>query len=60
MALPEGSDFGGIWNFSEDVEDTEVYQEIIRMSYETFYEILQLMARLVILPFAISVWVSFW
>ena len=60
MALAEGSDFDGIWNFSEDVEDTEVYQEIIRMSYETFYEILQLMTRLVILPFAISVWVGFW
>ena len=39
------------------VEDTGAYQEMIRMNYKTFCEIL--MATLVILPFAILVWALF-
>ena len=39
------------------VEDTGAYQEMIRMNYKTFCEIL--VATLVILPFAILVWALF-
>ena len=39
------------------VEDTEAYQEMMRMKYEPFLVILA--AILAILPFAISVWVRF-
>ena len=37
------------------VEDTEAYQGMMRMNYETFCEVLT--TTVVILPFAISVWV---
>lgn len=40
------------------VKDTEAYQEMIRINYETFWGIST--AILVILPFAISVWARFW
>ena len=36
------------------VEDTEAYQGMMRMNYETFCEVLT--TTVVILPFAISVW----
>ena len=40
------------------VKDTEAYQEMMRINYETFWGIST--AILVILPFAISVWARFW
>ena len=50
----------GRWHFVGKfrVEDTEAYQEMIRMNYKTLREILT--AILVILPFAVSVWACFW
>ena len=40
------------------VKDTEAYQEMMRINYETFWGTST--AILVILPFAISVWARFW
>ena len=40
------------------VKDTEAYQEMMRINYETFWGIST--AILVIWPFAISVWARFW
>ena len=56
MVRAEVSNFSGILKFLDmrlRVEDTEAYQEMMRMNHETFCEIFT--ATLVILPFVISV-----
>lgn len=43
MACTEVSKFGGIWNFIAkklQVEDTEAFQKMMRMNWETFCKIL--------------------
>ena len=43
MACTEVSKFGGIWNFIAEklqVEDTEAFQKMMRMTWETFCKIL--------------------